>query len=334
MAQKRRGDGGGRQERLRPGNGPLLVLARALSAEVLRAHAGGALSRAELKAVLGSAPTSSMRAALGELAALGAVAREGSRGGRSELTPAGRELAPVLDALERWLAEAPQGPLSLEQGAGRRIVRRLVDAWDSGVVRALAERPCAGAELSARVPAVNEAALLFRLERLRSASLLRLFRGAGAARYGPTQWLCRSVTPLVLAGRWELRHGAAPTPLSGGDAEAALLLALPQLELSPRASGACTLAVLTPDRQAAGGEVAGVLAELELGAIASLATGGGSDPSTWALGTVPAWLEGVVDGRGDRLRIGGARPWLARHLVGSIRDGLLCVQQARRQSLA
>jgi DNA-binding HxlR family transcriptional regulator len=137
----------------RAGSRALSIFTHALSARVLRAHAARPLRRGELEEKLGWAPQSSLRAAVGGLRELGALAHAGpGKGSPSpplELSGAGRELLAVEEALARWLAQGPEGLVALDDAAGRGILGALLTAWDSTVAEALAERPLTLTDLNA-----------------------------------------------------------------------------------------------------------------------------------------------------------------------------------------
>jgi DNA-binding HxlR family transcriptional regulator len=302
----------------------LSIFTSVLNARVLRAFADGPLNPGELEEKLGWAPQSSLRAAVANLSECGALVRvAGGHGAPSELTPAGRELLPVAAALEHWLQGNPSGPIPLEDPAAQGIVRVLNAAWDSTAVRALAERPQTLIELSARIPDVNYPALKRRLAKLRSTQLVVPVETPDGAAYAVSDWLRRAVVPLTLAGRWEREHDAGGQPISAVEIEAAFLLALPMAVLPARSTGACALAVLTSEeRTGPKREVAGVALEVKQGAIVSCTTGAASNQPTWALGTVNAWLEALVDGRSDALRVSGAKPRLATGIIKAIHTAL------------
>jgi hypothetical protein len=137
--------------------------------------------------------------------------------------------------------------------------------------------------------------------------------------YAVTEWTRQAVGPLVAAGRCECAHIAEGTDrLTEEDIEAALQLAVPLVTLPPDHSGSCLLAVDAeageePDRQAIGVQVT-----LNGGGVVSCVAGFEHDPGTWVLGPVDAWVEAIVDGRFDDLRIGGSEQELAQGLLESL----------------
>lgn len=304
----------------------LSVFSNALNARVLYAFVERPLSLGALEETLGWAPQSSLRASIAKLIELGALARtvadRRSHRAPLELTEAGRELLPVATALERWLADSPAGPISIEDPAAQGIVRTLTAGWDATIVRALAERPQSLIELSTSIPELNYPTLKRRLAKLRSTNLVVPVETASGRAYGASEWLRRAVVPLTLAGRWERRHEAGQ-PITRTEVEAAFMLALPLARLPARASGACGLAVLTSEeRDSAKREVAGVALEVREGEIVSCGPGAAGDQPTWALGTVNDWYAALIEGRADALRVSGDKPRLATGVIKALHTDL------------
>jgi DNA-binding HxlR family transcriptional regulator len=304
----------------------LSIFTSALSARVLYAFAEGPLTSGELEETLGWAPQSSLRASIAKLIELGALARtatdQRSQGAPLELTEAGQELLPVVTALERWLADSPAGPISIEDPAAQGIVRTLTAGWDSTVVRVLAERPHSLIELSATISALNYPTLKRRLAKLRSTQLVVPVQTASGRAYEASEWLRRAVVPLTVAGRWERRHEAGQ-PIAHTEVEAAFMLALPLARLPARASGTCGLAVLTSEEgDDSKRGVAGVALEVSEGEIVSCSADAAGGQPTWALGTVNAWHDALLDGRAGALRVSGAKPRLANGIVKALHTAL------------
>ena len=89
-------------------------------------------------------------------------------------------------------------------------------------------------------------------------------------------------------------------------------------------SGACLLAVDT----GSGGSgqptdrLAGVHVDVEGGAIEACSSRLEYDPQTWALGSTSAWVNAIVEGKTERLRIGGDRVKLAEELIRRLHTSL------------
>jgi len=319
--------------RVRAGSRALSIFAYSLNATVLRAHTEGPLSLGELEEKIGWASQSSLRASVGKMCEIGAMARLDDSDGpqRSvacELTYPGHELLLVADTLEHWLRLAPGGAVALDHPAAHGIVRVLTAGWDSAIVRAIAERPLSLAELDAGNTQLSYPALKRRLAKLRTLGLVAPVKAGAAAGYAASGWLRRAMAPIAVASRWEHLHDPDSEPVSRTEVEAAFLLTLPLLQLPDRASGACTLAILTSDRETAsdGGAqdaLASVEVEVEKGAVASVATSPSSEPASWALGSMTAWYEALIDDRTFALRIGGVDPDLPRSLVEGIHSTLV-----------
>jgi hypothetical protein len=149
----------------------------------------------------------------------------------------------------------------------------------------------------------------------------------GGPGYEASEWLRRAVVPLTLAGSWERRHQAGGQPISAMEVEAAFLLALPLARLPAKAAGVCALAVLTSSESSAKRRVAGVVVDVRAGEIVSRKAGVGGNQPTWALGSIDAWLEALVDGRTEALRMSGAKPELAKAIVSSLHDDVFRVYE-------
>jgi DNA-binding HxlR family transcriptional regulator len=312
------------------GSRALSIFARVLNASLLRVHAGGPLCSDELEEKLGWAPKASLRLATANLCDLGALSQvepiEVTQGSATELTLAGHGLLSVADALERWLSHSPFGSISLPDTAARGAVRALTAGWDSTIVTALAERPLTLAELDAEIPDHSYSKLKRRLAKLRSANLVTPVGGNGkSASYVASDWLRGAIAPLLVGGRWEWSHVAAETePLSRREIEAALLLALPLVELPRDACGAGVLAALVSTEAGNGTKpkLAAVSFAVKDGRVVSCGAGAPASPTTWALGTEDAWLDALIDVRLDTLRVRGVKQGLALDVVRGLHDAL------------
>jgi len=310
----------------RAGSRTLSIFSYALSADVLCAHAAGRLRSPELEQAIGWAPPSSLRAAAGKMVALGLLSRvepgRASPAATTELTAAGGELLPVVDVLERWLLEAPGGPVGLDDSAARGTVRALTDGWDSTMIRAIAERPLGLAELQLAVQDLSYAAVKRRLAKLRSTGLAVRAGAGGASTYEATDWLRRAVAPLATAGRWESTHDSEAEPVTPFEVEAAFLLALPLVELPHKAAGRCTLAVVLDEAPSDDVDVAGFVVTVECGRVVSCEPADDAAPTTWVLGRTEAWFRAVLEGDLAELRVNGLQTGLAEALAGGINRAL------------
>lgn len=324
-------------EQERAGSRVLSSFARVLTARILQVHVDGPMISRDLEMRLGWAAKASLRVATGNLLRLGALERVEQPGERivaTELTDAGRALLNVADALEHWLSRSPFGSLALTDTAARGVIRALVSGWDSAIVRALAERPRSLAELSDELGGHSYAALKRRLANLRSSNLVApLDDGRRSPAHAVTPWLCQAASPLVAAGRWERNHrqGELP-PMTRQEIEATFLLALPLLELPAEFSGECVLAAPASTAVSDGDEAEPALAAVSVvivgGRLASCSVGAETAPRVWALGTPDSWLEAIVAGDSDELRLRGSDPDLLAAIVDGLHEALFDQQGA------
>lgn len=314
---------------VRAGGLVLALFANPLNALILRAHADGPLRLAELQGKIGWAAHTTLRAALTNLGEIGAMVRPeaGSRFAvENELTAAGRDMLSAADAVEAWLARAPDGPIALESEAAKGAIKSLGGGWGSTLMRALANRAFTLAELDSLIPGVSYPSLERRIARMRSTGQIEPVEAGGRGTpYVVTEWLRRSIAPLVVAGRCERRHlPDRSAPITNVEVEAAFMLAIPLVALPGSANGTCMLAVQAEAGETGnnGRNLAGVTVEVERGEVISCAARVDEAPPTWALGTAEEWLDVVIDGGFETLRFGGARPQLALDLVSGLHFAL------------
>lgn len=319
---------GNSQDGHRAGARVLSLFANPLNTRILRAHADGARRLAELREELGWAPEATVRAAVNGLLESGALLKRAEEGGRrvvsTFLTPAGEEMLAVAADLEAWLAACPQGPIAIDDDSAKVAVRALADGWSSTVMRELAAAPLTLTELSVRIGGLSYPALERRLIWMRqTGQIVPVERQGRGLPFVPTDWLRRSLAPLCSAGRCEIRHLPGSPPITDVEVEAAFLLTLPLVRLDREASGRCLLAVLT-DGADGDGELplVGVEVEVAAGEVAASLAESPEDPETWGMGPAPAWLDAVIDGRLEGLRLGGTDPQLASDLVCALHQTL------------
>jgi DNA-binding HxlR family transcriptional regulator len=311
---------GKRGSQRRAGGTALSLLAAPLNVCILRALAEEPTALAEVRMSTGAPPQTTMRKQLTALAEAGIVAKERKSGFpgtvRYELRKPGADLLGVAQAVEGWLAAAPDGPVELGTPAAKSALKALVDGWSTTLLRALAARPLNLTELDALIAGVSYPSLERRLLAMRMAGLVRAVTGRGRGTpYEVTEWLRRAVGPLVSAACWERRHlPTATAPIGRIDVESAFLLSLPLLTLDPDLSGLCKLAVVTSSQ---GDGAVGALAGIEEGRIAYCRARLEGDATARVSGSVTAWFKAVAEGSIDRLEAGGDRL-----LASAILDGL------------
>lgn len=312
-------NGGG--SNARSGAQALRLLAGPLNATVLRQLGEGPRQQVDLRRQTGFPAQSTLRAQLKRLIEVGALEkRQRNRFPgvlEYDLTPAGRHLLAVAGTLEGWLAEAPEGPLSLDGSGARAAIKALAEAWSTTMLRALAAKPLSLTDLDRVIASQSYPSLERRLGAMRLAGQIEAQPGTGrGVPYMATRWLRHAVIPLAAAARWERRHlPEATPPLNRIDIETILLLSVPLLRNRLDSSGSCTLAAelkINGHRRAVG-----VTVELDRGEIASCATQLRRRSDAWAIGSPGAWLNAIVDGDDSGLELGGNGS-LGRAVVGGL----------------
>lgn len=293
------------------GQRALTVLATPLNFMILRALAERPMRLADLRRATGLPAQTTLRGHLVSLRDVGALSKRQSEkmsyAVENSLTPMGQELLGVADALAHWLDRAPDGPVSLETGAGKGIVKALIDGWGSTIMRSLAATPMSLTELDRRIPNLSYPSLERRLSSMRMAGLIEAQQGhGGGTPYAVTNWGRRGVVPLAVASRCERRHlrGEA-APVTSGDIEAAFLLATPLVGLPPGTSGTCQLEVEADPTEAR--DQAGVSVTVEGGKVVACESRLGSAPGDFAVGSAAKWFAAIRDGTASLLRFGGSR---------------------------
>lgn len=317
-------DAMGDADALRSGVRPLIILATTLNFLIIAALARGPLRLAELRRATGLPAQTTLRGHLSSLAALGIVAKRPSNQApyavENELTPAGRQLLRVAESLEAWLNRCPEGPLSLETGSAKGVIKALVDGWGSTILSALAQRPMSLTELDSVIPSLSYPALERRLSSMRMAGLVEAAptQGAGTP-YAVTDWARQGVGPLAAAGHCEqVGMARQAAPVTTVDIEAAFMLSVPLVGLPREAAGRCHLTV--EGDPANGRDRSGVEVIVEGGHVVACATDLATDSSQYATGSVKSWFTALQDARVELLDYaGGALPM---QLVRGLREAL------------
>ncbi len=274
----------------------LTLFSTALHGTILRAVAGGPIGFADLSAQAGGATPKALRGSIGNLIGLGALERRRLDSGYdlldNELTPLGRELLFVAEALDAWLSASPGGVLLLESAAAKEAIRALVSGWGSTMLRALAARPLSPSELDDLIASFSRSALERRLFAMRSAGQVAAVSpdDSGTA-YAVTEWLREGAAPLLAAIRCERLHLAVETaPVTRIDVETLLLLTVPLVGSLGGVSGAGQVAVDIADQGSAG-----VRVSVENGTVISCVSTLEASPLGWA-GSPAGWLDAMIEG--------------------------------------
>jgi DNA-binding HxlR family transcriptional regulator len=311
----------------RSGATALSLLAAPLNVHLLQALEDGSLPLIDLRRAVGSPPQSTMRVYSRTLVELGTLERQRQAAfpGTVEYasTESGRALLAIGQILERWLQEAPVGPISLGTTASKSATKALVEGWSTNIIRALAAKPLSLTDLNRLIPRISYPSLERRLGALRLADLVEPYPGEGRGTpYRATPWLRRAIVPLAAGAWWERRYLAEPPQIGRLDVEAAFLLAIPLIELPPEVSGKCRLAV---EIQGGSSPVfAGVLICVEDGKVVSCSSRLEGEAEGWASGSASSWMR-RMNGQEADLEIGGDAD-LVREIVEAIRKSALAVK--------
>jgi DNA-binding HxlR family transcriptional regulator len=311
----------------RAGATALSLLAAPLNVHLLQALEDGPLPLIDLRRAVGSPPQSTMRVYSRTLVEIGTLERQRQAAfpGTVEYasTDSGRGLLAIGQILERWLQEAPVGPITLGTTASKSATKALVEGWSTNIIRALAAKPLSLTDLNRLIPRISYPSLERRLGALRLADLVEPYPGEGRGTpYRATPWLRRAIVPLAAGAWWERRYLADPPQIGRLDVEAAFLLAIPLIELPPEVSGKCRLAV---EIQGGSSPVfAGVLICVEEGKVISCSSRLEGEAEGWASGSASSWMRRMNGQEGD-LEIGGDAD-LVREIVEAIRKSALAVK--------
>jgi DNA-binding HxlR family transcriptional regulator len=310
-------------DEVRAGGRVLSVFENPLNTRILHAHATGPQRLAELQEKIGWSAQTTVRAAVANLCDIGALSKRPAGGSPSAvataLSAAGEELLFVAGEIATWLARCPRGPIAPGGEGAKVAVRAFTGGWSSTLTRALASGPFTLAELGSLIPDVSHTSLERRISWMRRTGLVEPAgkRGRGTP-YEVTDWLRQAIGPICAAGRCERRYMEGESVRATDvEVEAAFLLVIPLIRLPDSARGSCALAVQVESGEPTSGglRLAGVTVEVIGGEVISCVAGVDTKPDTWVVGISTAWLDVVIDGRIDDLRIGGANPQLALGLA-------------------
>ncbi len=296
---------------VRAGGQALSILATPLNFQILQALAERPMRLAELRKTTGLPAQTTLRGHLASLADIGVLRKRPTQqmpyAVENELTPMGHELLDVAGQLEVWLAQAPDGPISLENGAAKGAVKALIDGWGSTMMRSLAASPLSLTELDSLISDLSYPALERRLSSMRIAGLVEAQKSRGAGTpYAVTDWARRGVGPLTAASRCELIHmGRDVAPVTEIDIEAVFLLATPLVGLPEDVAGSCQLEVEASPELVS--RPSGIQVTIERGRVVSCISRLEPSPSAYAVGPAVTWFNAVRHGKIDQLRFGGSR---------------------------
>lgn len=243
------------------------------------------------------------------------------------ITPEGQEMLFVAFSLERWLANAPDGPLELGVGDTGTALAALVCGWSSTLTHALAPGPRTLPELNAVVEPLSYETVEEHIDAMERADLVEAQTDStGTTRYAATQWLREGVAPIAAAARLESHFPSPDTlPPDARDVGAGFLLTLPLLQLPKHLSGSCRLGVKLGEEGL--GEAVGVTAQITDGRVLWCEPQLEDRAGSWATGTAIEWLDTVVQPAVRRVDTGGEKR-LADALVEALHEKLFGVPVA------
>jgi DNA-binding HxlR family transcriptional regulator len=320
--------GSSSEPQFRAGGQALTLLSTPLNLSILRSLAKRPMRLAELRSATGLPAQTTLRGHLAGLEEVGALRKRAAQkmpyAVENELTPMGEDLLGVAASLERWLERAPDGPISLESGGAKGVVKALVDGWESTMMRWLALRPMSLTELDREIAPLSYPALERRLSSMRMAGLIEAKPGTQSGTpYTVTEWARRGVAPLAEATYCEsvhLRERAAP--VTQVDVEAAFLLASRLVGLPAETSGTCQLEVEAGPGEPR--EPSGVRVEVEGGRVVYCGCELDGNRPSYAVGTTRKWFTAIKEGTLAELRFGGGSRFaesFVRGLHSSLGEG-------------
>jgi len=303
--------------RIRPGGRALLMLSDALNASILRALLHGPLPVSELVNRLRPMSRTTRFSRLRGLEQLGVIARVRLPGTPPvtycSLSPSGQGLLLVVGQFAKWLAAAPERPSSPDDVIGARTIKALATAWESTVLRWLAERPCSLNELNALSPGEVTYHEVRKVRELLSATdLIAPAPSDNCGQpYALTDWARGSAGCIAAAIHWERTFLDDTRPPSPTEVETLLLLLLPLVEVPLSLCGgeACSLQI--------DGHV-DLSVAMEKGRVVTHELSKFNDAKKSRLsGPAESWFDTLTEGHRDFLRAQGRV-----HLTTALANGL------------
>jgi DNA-binding HxlR family transcriptional regulator len=287
----------------------LRLLSAGASGSILMALAEGPLRTKELtERIPGYAPRTIYRYAI-RLAEIGVIERDEEPGVPSKVVhtltdPCGRELYELINAYANTaLGRLPSGEIGAPEWASLAL---LADFWESGMIEELNRGPRSLTELSRgqhglSFHQVNRRAGLF----MTGGFIEEVSEPRKRRRYGLAEKTRRAMLLIAGIGRWRRRHivPKGATGLTAGEVRGLMQTALPLVVLSDHPGKSLEMRIAPVGENGAGEE----LVWADVGADGALATrvtpNGTADGS--AHGKVPIWVDSVLDGPHNGLRVKG-----------------------------
>jgi DNA-binding HxlR family transcriptional regulator len=235
----------------------------------------------------------------------------------------GREALFVASVVERWLENAPHGPVPFDGPEAEGTVAALAESWSATVVHMLAREPMTVPELDAAIEGLGRGAVERQLEEMMCTGQVEALAESGEPIYALTDWARAGIAPLIASARLERRNPMeGMTPIDALDVDAGFRLSLPLLTLPVELSGMCRLGLNLDETERSA--MTGVTARIEEGRVVSCHDGLDIKANAWAAATAADWLDTVVEPDAKRVRTGGDR-WLSGAILDSLHKTLFGV---------
>ncbi len=235
----------------------------------------------------------------------------------------GREALFVAFVVERWLQNAPHGPVPFDGPRAEGTVAALAESWSATVVHMLAREPMTLGELDTAIEDLGRRAIERQLEAMLSAGQVEAFTESDEAIFALNDWARAGIAPLIASARLERRNPMeGMAPIDALDVDAGFRLSLPLLTLPRELSGMCRLGLNLDEAERSA--MTGVTARIEEGRVVSCHDGLDIKANAWAAATAGDWLDTVVEPDAKRVRTGGDR-WLSGALLDSLHKTLFGV---------
>jgi DNA-binding HxlR family transcriptional regulator len=229
----------------------------------------------------------------------------------------------VPSVVERWLQDAPHGPVPFDGAEAEWTVETLAESWSATVLHMLAREPMTVPELDTAIAGLGRHAIERHLEAMRATGQVESLAESGEPIHALTDWARAGIAPLIASARLERRspmEGMAPIdPL---DVDAGFRLSLPLLTMPMELSGICRLGLNLDETQRSA--MTGVTARIEEGRVIACHDGLNIKANAWAAATAADWLDTVVEPDAKRVRTGGDR-WLSGAVLDSLHRTLFGV---------
>lgn len=235
----------------------------------------------------------------------------------------GREALYVAFVVERWLQNAPHGPVAFDGPEAEGTVAALAESWSATVVHMLAREPMTFGELDTAIDDLERGELQRHLDEMQRTGQVSALTGSGEAIYALTDWARAGIAPLIASARLERRNPMeGMAPIDALDVDAGFRLSLPLLTLPKELSGICRLGLNLDEEERSA--MTGVTARIEEGRVITCRDGLREKANAWAAGTAADWLDTVIEPEVKRVRTGGDR-WLAAALLDNLHKTLFGV---------